>query len=213
MKGDKTNLSNYRPISLFNTNYNIFTAILQKRLSDAMDKHIQKTQYGFRRKKGTAQAIHYVRRIIEKGEMTRTSTLLVLLDWEKAFDKVKHAMLLTALERMNVPTKIIAIIKELYRNPMFKVEMEGRESDWTQQQTGIRQGCPLSPYLFIILMTCVFHDVHANYKQKMKEHRVDGMDADEVLYADDTICISEDENAMNRLLKAIETEGHKYGLA
>ena len=61
-------------------------------------------------------------------------------------------------------------------------------------------------------MTCLFHDVHSNDKFKLIEHRVIGMDCDGNLYADDTICISEDEAAMNRLLKEIETEGATYGL-
>ena len=102
-KGDKTNLANYRPISLLNTNYNISAAILQKRLSTVLDKHLQTTQYGFRQKRSTQQALHYVQRIIEKGEKTNTKTLMVLLDWEKAFDKVIHNKLFEALERMNVP--------------------------------------------------------------------------------------------------------------
>ena len=82
-KGDKNNLSNYRPISLLNTNYNIFTAIIQKRLADGLDKHLQATQFRFRRKTGTAQALHYVRRIVKRGERTRNKTLFVLFDWEK----------------------------------------------------------------------------------------------------------------------------------
>ena len=64
-KGDKNNLANYRPISLLNTNYKILTAILQKRISESLDAHLQSTQYGFRKKRGTAQAIHYIRRIME----------------------------------------------------------------------------------------------------------------------------------------------------
>ena len=59
-------------VSHIHLGYKILTAILQKRISDALDKHLQRTQYGFRKAKGTAQAIHYVRRIIEKGEKTRT---------------------------------------------------------------------------------------------------------------------------------------------
>ena len=113
---------------------------------------------------------------------------------------------------MDVPDKYVNVIRELYRTPTFKVEMEGNISDWKQQSTGIRQGCPLSPYLFIVLMTVLFKDIHRNDTLKHEEHRVHGMDADEVLYADDTICISENEEALCRLLIAIIKEGENYGL-
>ena len=75
----------------------------KKRLSTVLDKHLQTTQYGFRQKRSTQQALHYVRRIFEKGEKTNTKTLMVLLDLEKAFDKVIRNKLFEAPERMNVP--------------------------------------------------------------------------------------------------------------
>ena len=82
----------------------------------------------------------------------------------KAFDNIstfkysKHSM--------NVPSKLINIIKTLYRKSEFKVEMEGVESRWKQQATGIRQGCPLLPYLFIIIMSCLFHNIQLHDKVK-----------------------------------------------
>ena len=97
---------------------------------------------------------------MEKGEKTGTKTLFVLLDWEKAFDKVRHEALLKALHKINVPDKYVQAIKELYRQPTFRVEMEGQISPWTKQTTGIRQGCPLSPYLFIVLMSVLFQYLH-----------------------------------------------------
>ena len=63
-KGNKADLGNYRPSSLLNTNYNIYIAILQNRLAYVWDTHLQTTQYGFRRKRSTAQAVHYVRRVM-----------------------------------------------------------------------------------------------------------------------------------------------------
>ena len=90
--------------------------------------------------------------------------------------------------------------------------MDGKTSGWKQQCTRIRQGCPLSPYLFVILMTVIFHDIHENDQLKMTKQRIMGTQADEVLYADDTICMAQNERAMNRLLKAIEEEGASYGM-
>ena len=61
-------------------------------------------------------------------------------------------------------------------------------------------------------MTCLSNDVHERDKLKSKPHRILGTEVDEVFYADDTICISEDEQAMSRLLQDIEKEGATYGL-
>ena len=58
----------------------------------------------------------------------------------------------------------------------------------------------------------VFADVHRHLGRSTLEHRVLGADLDEVLYADDTICISEDSRTMNKLIKRIEEEGEKYGM-
>ena len=73
-------MNNYRPISLLNSIYKIFAAILQKRISEKLDEHLQKMQYVFRKKRGTRGAIHCIRRVIDKGESTRMPTILVLLD-------------------------------------------------------------------------------------------------------------------------------------
>ena len=65
-KGNKADLGNYRPISLLDTTYNIFTTILKQRLAEVLDPYLQPTQYGFRRKKSIANAVYYVRREMEK---------------------------------------------------------------------------------------------------------------------------------------------------
>ena len=94
------------------------------------------------------------------------------------------------MKRMGVDQEMINITKSLYRDTQFCVEIDGDTSDWMLQNTGIRQGCPLSPYLFLIVMTTLFHDVHQLMDDDLRKHRVPGAGFDEVAYADDTICIS-----------------------
>ena len=101
-------------ISLTNSIYKIFTAILQKRLAEHIDPYLQKTQYGFRKEKSTAHAIHIIRRIMDVGYRAGQKLTMILLDWEKAFDKVDHDSMHRALERMNIPPKYLKIIQSLY---------------------------------------------------------------------------------------------------
>ena len=92
-KGSTEDMNNYRPIALLNTIYKIFASIIKTRLERGIEIHLQKTQYGFRKNKGTAEAIHCIRRIIEQAEQTDAKTILLLLDWEVAFDKIRHKAL------------------------------------------------------------------------------------------------------------------------
>ena len=121
-KGDTSKYENYRPISLLNSMYKIFAAIVQKRLAKTLDKHLQKTQFGFRKDKSTADAIHLIRRMTEQGQQTRNKIHMVLLDWEKAFDKVDRGGMFKALERMKVDNKLVNVIRNIYkkRNPKQK---------------------------------------------------------------------------------------------
>ena len=144
-KGNTSMLENYRPISLLNCLYKIFAAIVQKRMAAQIDAYLQKTQFGFRKDRSTSDAIHCVRRIAEHGEQTKTPTHMVLLDWAKAFDKINREALYIAMKKINIPKKYINVIKAMYTNTRFNITMEGQTSSWLKQETGIRQGCPLSP--------------------------------------------------------------------
>ena len=118
-KGSTSNIDNYRPISLINTMTKMFAAILKTRIAAVIDPYLHKTQYGFRKNKSTSQAIHIVRRMIDIGERTTKDngefTQLILLDWEKAFDKVDQAGLFEAMERMGIDPKLISLTKQLYK--------------------------------------------------------------------------------------------------
>ena len=211
-KGDTQNLANYRPISLLNTLYKIYASIIHDRISTKIDGYITETQYGFRKKRSTAHALYLARRIQDLAEQSGENIALVLLDWEKAFDKIDQSRMMEALNRLNIPRKIIANIEAIYEKPKFKVKDRDGESDFKEQSSGIRQGCPLSPYLFLLVMTVMFEDIHERIGRNIIKGKIDGLLFSEILYADDTLLVMKNTRDTNLLLKEIEIESSYYNM-
>ena len=115
-----------------------------------IDYYINETQYGFRKKRSTAHALYIARRIQDIAEQFGDHIILVQFDWEKAFDNIDQGRMFEALRRLNIPSQLIAHIEAIYENPKFKeVKDSKRGSSFKRQKSGIRQGCPLSPYFFL----------------------------------------------------------------
>ncbi len=141
-KGDSSNLANYRPISLLQVFYKIIAALIKERLDVGLDFFNTKTQYGFRTGKSTAQAIFLARIILDISEQEGSNLSMILLDWEKAFDKISHEKLIEALERVNIPKNLLNLISNIYikrrnsgskwtgthRNTIHKQQVSGRDA-------------------------------------------------------------------------------------
>ena len=85
-KGNPLKRENNRPISLLNAIYKIYASIIHSRLVEALDHEIQDTQFGFRKNRSTSDALFVAKRMQEYAERRGQKGLMILLDWEKAFD-------------------------------------------------------------------------------------------------------------------------------
>ena len=159
-KGDTSLPSNYRPISLLAVGYKILASLILRRLQDGgTERRLSQSQYGFRPGRGTADALFLIRRMIDATiDDTSASLYVVLLDWSKAFDRIKHDCLIKALHRFGVCGAMLDLITAIYQDRTFSVQDATSQSATFQQAAGIAQGCPLSPYLFVIVMTVVMMD-------------------------------------------------------
>ena len=211
-KGETDNAANYRPISLLSSIYKVYMIMIRQRMQEAVEDKLSATQYGFRPHKSTSHAIYIIRRLQDYAEVKGTQLSLALLDWEKAFDKIQHDKLYQALKRMGFSEHYRKVIEDCYRNPSFFVEDNFGSSTIKKQRSGIRQGCPLSPYLFVIVMSCIDFDIQSTISRRVLNNRVPGLNYDMVFYADDTILFSTDNRALNELLRLTENLSGQYGL-
>ena len=116
------------------------------------------------------------------------------------------------MDRLGFSEHFLRVISSLYDSPTFFVQDQYGTSLTKSQLTGIRQGCPLSPYLFLLVMTCVDHDVQRLCSKNVTNSRIPGVEFDAVFYADDTILFSTKPRALNELLKHMENCSERYGL-
>ena len=211
-KGDPSKLENYRPIALLQTFYKLLAAMIKRRLVVVLEPWIHKTQYGLRPRKSTSQAIFLTRRLMDLAERQGTNMSLVLLDWEKAFDKIDQKKLIQVLQRLSVPQNIIQVVQNIYREAKFRVTKGEHFSSFRTQDSGIRQGCPLSPYLFSIIVTAIFQDIRVTLNTPKQQEPIKGIQFAEVLYADDTLLFGTHTHTINKLLHAVQQESGKYNM-
>ena len=136
-------------------------------MAEGMDKAIDEMQFGFRKGRSTSQPLQIVRRtaeIIESG----AAMYMLLIDWGKNIRQSRSRETNLRTRKNGHSIKIIGLIRTIYEKPNFAVKDRGRTSTRRRLRAGIRQGCPLSPYLFGIYMTVIMEDVEEGLTEQEK---------------------------------------------
>ena len=210
-KGEPALPSNYRPISLLCVGYKVLASMIHKRLLEGgSEERMRPSQYGFRPKRGTGACLQLVRRMIDAAHQSNTGgMILLLLDWAKAFDRMKPDAMCSALLRFGLPPAVVEMVSGIYSSRFFNIRDHAGESSVRRQNAGIAQGCPLSPYIFIIVQSVMLHDVFSSLDLLAEPDYIVTRD---VLYADDTLLVSRHVSNLQAILGAIVDEGRRYGL-
>jgi hypothetical protein len=78
--------------------------------------------------------------------------IIISLEVEKAFDKIQHPLMTKVLERSGIQGPYLNMIKATYSKPVANIEVNGEKLEAIPLKSGTRKGCPLSPYLFNIVL-------------------------------------------------------------
>ena len=213
-KGDDSDPGSYRPISLLNATYKVYASMIQSRLALSFDDKLRHTQSGFRAGRGTRHPLFTLRRAMEWAEMTNHNLHCLFLDWKQAFDSIDHTAMLEALTRFGLSPRMIKVISSLYDSPTFQTK--GPEDSVAKGSVGagIRQGCPLSPYLFIIVLTVIFQDLDALLLHRGIPTNTwsEGFPIYDLEYADDTLLMAISLDQLQHILSALEDIAGEYGM-
>ena len=150
---------NYRPISLLNTDYKVITKVLSNRLRNYLPMLIHPDQSCSVKGRSIQDNCHYLRDIVDYINDGNETGVLLSLDQEKAFDRVNHNYLMSVLRFYGFDNNFVKWIEILYNDISSSVVVNGHISDPFNVRRSVRQGCPLSPLLYILSLEPVLNQI------------------------------------------------------
>uniref|UniRef100_R4GBN4 Reverse transcriptase domain-containing protein n=1 Tax=Anolis carolinensis TaxID=28377 RepID=R4GBN4_ANOCA len=213
---DLTQPGSYRPISLCNQDYKIFTKILAKRLETIMPKIIKEDQYGFVKGRKIGDPIKNVVIAMNHANSNKKKMGILKLDVYKAFDKVNHNYLLRLCQQLNMGENFCKTLQQLYSNCKAKIRVNNGRTGEIPILNGTKQGCPLSPTLFVIAIEMLAESIRNSTNWTGYKIEKGGGQKEEIrlnFFADDAMIITSQPLIMVKdIIKKLEEFKNISGL-
>jgi hypothetical protein len=169
--GARSSLNNWRPITLLNVSYKLFTKVLQMRLQPVLMELISPDQSAFLPMRYILDNIFLTQETISYAKQSNQPLLFLKLDFSKAYDKVDLRFLFQALHHLGFPPAFTGMVRLLFLDAAARVSVNGKATSSFPIQQGVRQGCPLAPYLFLVVGEILNH----NSKREARQGRIQGI--------------------------------------
>ena len=211
-KGNVHDCDNYRGITLLSCIGKLFTTVLNNRLNAFISSNsiLSQNQAGFRKAHSTLDHVFSLKCLIDIFMESRYKLYVAFIDYKKAFDSISRSALWYKLKKENIDGKILRVIKNMYEQVKSCVFMNDNTSDFFGSFRGVRQGENLSPVLFSLYLNdleCFLRErqcapLNIELFENAGELQL-MLKLFFLLYADDTILMSESRHGLQKALDAL----------
>ncbi len=212
LKPDKDALdcNSYRPISLLNVDFKILSKVLASRIEYIIPDIISQDQTGFIKGRHSFINIRTLLNVVHSPASESNPEVVISLDAEKAFDRIEWNYLFAILEKFGFGSKFISWIHLLYHQPKAAVVTNKMVSQYFSLSRGTRQGCPLSPLLFILAIEPLSSVLRSS--QSISGIKRRGVEYKVSLYADDLLLyITDPLSCISEVVKILKEYGYFSG--
>eukprot|EP00253_Pinus_taeda_P031968 PITA_31968 len=200
----------YRPVSLCNSSYKIVAKLLANRIKPLLQKLISPAQGGFVKGRQILDNVIQIQEALHSSYARKEQGMIIKLDMSNAFDRVNRSFLFRVLEAFGFCQDFINIIKAYIDNVWIAPLVNGRPTEFFSASRGLRQGCPLSPFLYILMAD----SLSKKLSQEQQRGTIPGIrivqdipSVNHALFVDDALLLG---GASLRMAKAFKTTLQKF---
>ena len=204
-------IKNWRPLSMLSVIYKLASASIANRIKPLLNGLISQNQNGFVPGRYIGESTRLIYDIMHAAEKSKIPGLLMLIDFEKAYDSISWKFIYKVLTQMGFTEKFIGWIKLFNKNIETTIMQNGVMSEFIKIGRGCRQGDPISAYLFI--MAAEVLNMLITYNDKIVGIKFNNTEFKLSQYADDTTLILDgSQQSLQNALNILEIFGTYSGL-
>lgn len=198
-KGDVNDVRNYRGISFMDCDVKLFLNVVNNRLTTWVEENniLNEFQAGFRKGYSTSDNIYNLTSIVHLKFKKKEKVYAFFVDFKAAFDTVSRKSLIYKLFNLGISFKLVKLIEALYTKTSSSVWSGSALSDSFTTESGVKQGCPLSPLLFALYLNDIHDSLDDGIRIGSKEIKV-------LMYADDIVLLSNTPVKLRKMITSLE---------
>jgi len=207
---DRSLLENWRPISLVNVDAKIISKVLATRIKNVLPSIVHHNQTGFVKDRYIGETVRSIFDLMDFSLKENIPGLMIFIDFHKAFDSLEWNFLFSCLEAFRFGPDFIRWVKTLYNNIQSCIINNGITTDYFALERGVRQGDPLSPYLFVVVVETLAIAIRQN--TEINGIKIGEEETKLLQYADDTTAVLSDIHSARVLFNLLDQYKNFSGL-